>query len=245
MHYIHSIRNRKPLEQRTAYPFNIASILNLHELRFRTPITFITGENGSGKSTLVEAIAINAGFNPEGGTRNFKFRTRDSHSELFNDLQIVRTAYRETDGFFLRAESFYNVATEVDQIFLDDPERLRNNYGGSLHECSHGESFLNLMNTRFSGRGLYLLDEPESALSINSQLRLLTRMKYLIDKKSQFIIATHSPILLAYPAAEIYTVSAFGLRQVNYEETEQFRLYKYFLNNYKGMIAELGLNDDH
>lgn len=253
MHYIHSIRNTKPIEDRIAYPFNIASILNLNELRFRSPVTFIIGENGSGKSTLVEAIAINAGFNPEGGTKNFNFHTKDSHSELFNDLQVIRTAFRENDGFFLRAESFYNVATEVDELFSEEKEALLRDpdkenvlsklYGGSLHECSHGESFLNLMHKRFSGRGLYLLDEPESALSINSQFRLLTRMNQLVNNKSQFIVATHSPILLAYPDAEIYTVSEFGLQQVEYEETEQFKLYKYFLNNYQKMVAELGLHE--
>ncbi|MDF2518397.1 MAG: family ATPase [Sphingobacterium sp.] len=243
MYYIHSIKNTKPIGDRIAYPFNIASILNLSELRFRSPVTFIIGENGSGKSTLVEAIAINAGFNPEGGTKNFNFHTKDSHSELFKDLQIIRTAFRENDGFFLRAESFYNVATEVDDIFEGDQGALQKSYGGSLHECSHGESFLNLMHRRFSGRGLYLLDEPESALSINSQLRLLTRMNQLVNNKSQFIIATHSPILLAYPDAEIYTVSELGLQQVDYEETEQFKLYRYFLNNYQKMVAELGLHE--
>lgn len=253
MYYIHSIRNAKPIEDRRAYPFNIPSILNLNELRFRSAVTFIVGENGSGKSTLVEAIAINAGFNPEGGTKNFNFYTKESHSELFNDLQVIRTSSRESDGFFLRAESFYNVATQVDELFSEEKEQLLNSpgkenvllnlYGGSLHECSHGESFLNLMHKRFSGRGLYLLDEPESALSINSQFRLLARINQLVNHKSQFIIATHSPILLAYPDAEIYTVTKFGLQQVDYEETEQFRLYKYFLNNYQQMVTELGLHE--
>ncbi len=239
MIYIESIKNTRLKKDRNSYPYNIPSIFNLEELRFRKSITFIIGENGSGKSTLVEALAINAGFNPEGGSRNFNFKTQDSHSELYNDIKLTRSPYRNTDGFFLRAESFYNVASEIDNI-LDEGQIIRN-YGGSLHERSHGESFLALVHNRLSGNGLYIFDEPESALSITSQFNLLIAIKELIEKKSQFIIATHSPILMAYPEADICQVSANGLELVNYEDTEQYRLTKYFINNYRKMIDELML----
>jgi predicted ATPase len=210
----------------------------LEELEFRKSVTFIIGENGSGKSTLVEALAINAGFNPEGGSRNFNFRTQDSHSKLYHDIKLTRSPYRNTDGFFLRAESFYNVASEIDNIL--DKGQIKRNYGGSLHERSHGESFLALVHNRLSGNGLYIFDEPESALSITSQLNLLIVIKELVEKESQFIIATHSPILMAYPEADIYHVSVNGLELINYEDTEQYRLTKYFINNYRKMIDELG-----
>lgn len=239
MVYIECIKNINYENDRNIYPYNIPSILNLDELQFSKSVTFITGENGSGKSTLVEALAINAGFNPEGGSRNFNFKTHDSHSKLYNKLKLVRSAYRNTDGYFLRAESFYNVASEIDNIL--DKGQITRNYGGSLHECSHGESFLALVNKRLSGNGLYIFDEPESALSINSQFKLLVAINELVEKKSQFIIATHSPILLAYPGADIYKISGNGLKLVDYENTEQYRLTKYFLDNHKRMIKELGL----
>ena len=239
MIYINRIKNTKFKKDRNTYPYNIPSIFNLEELEFRKSVTFIIGENGSGKSTLVEALAINAGFNPEGGSRNFNFKTQDSHSKLYNDIKLVRSPLRNTDGFFLRAESLYNVASEIVKIL--DKGQITRNYGGSLHECSHGESFLALIHNRLSGNGLYIFDEPESALSFNSQLNLLIAIKQLVIKKSQFIIATHSPILPAYPDADIYHVSDNGLKLIDYEDTEQYRLTKYFLNNYAKMNHELGL----
>ncbi len=229
-----------PYEERNSYPYHIPSLVNLAELEFRKSVTFIIGENGSGKSTLVEAIAINAGFNPEGGSRSFNFNTMESHSRLFESIRLIRTGYRNKDGYFLRSESFYNVASEVDRLFeLKDKERI---YGGSLHERSHGESFLMLLHNRLSGNGLYIFDEPESALSVTSQFNMLTRIKQLVDRKSQFIIATHSPILMAYPDADIYCVTNNGLELINYEDSEQYKLTKYFINNYQKMINELGLN---
>ncbi len=238
MIYIEGIKNTRLKKDRSSYPYNIPSIFNLEELKFRKSITFIIGENGSGKSTLVEALAIKAGFNPEGGSLNFNFKTMDSHSQLYNDIRLVRSAYRNTDGFFLRAESFYNVASEINNI-LDRGQILRN-YGGSLHERSHGESFLALVHNRLSGNGLYIFDEPESALSINSQFNLLIAINELVKKKSQFVIATHSPILMAYPDADIYHISDNGHELINYEDSEQYRLTKYFINNYRKMIDELG-----
>ncbi len=235
MIYIERIKNIKSKKDRTAYPYNIPAILNLEELRFRKSVTFIIGENGSGKSTLVEALAINAGFNPEGGSRNFNFQTQNSHSELHSSLKLIRSAYRNTDGFFLRAESFYNVASEIDNI------KVERNYGGSLHKRSHGESFLSLVYNRLWGNGLYIFDEPESALSINSQFKMLVAIKRLVEKQSQFIIATHSPILMAYPDADIYHVSENGIDLIDYENTEPYRLTKYFVNNHQKIINELGL----
>ncbi len=237
MIYINQVKNIKPIEERNVYPYNIPSIVNLNELGFRKSVTFITGENGSGKSTLVEAIAINAGFNPEGGGRNFNFRTQDSHSNLFSHLKLVRSAYREKDGFFLRAESFYNFASNLDLL----GNEIKQFYGGkSLHEQSHGESFLALLVNRLYGNGLYIFDEPEAALSVSNQFKMLVRMKKLADIYSQFIIATHSPVLLAYPDADIYVVSDTGIELIDYEHTEQYRLMKYFVGNYQRFFMNLG-----
>lgn len=236
MIYISKVRNNKSVDDRSVYPHNIPSISNLGELTFRKEVTFIIGENGAGKSTLVEAIAINAGFNAEGGSRNFNFSTKNSHSSLFDEIQLIRTPYRNRDGYFLRAESFYNVATAIDNY------EVQSSYGGSLHERSHGESFLSLLHHRLNGHGLYIFDEPESALSMISQLNMLTRIHQLVEKHSQFIIATHSPILMAYPDADIYQVSSEGVHLVDYEDTEQYQLTKYFMNNRNKMLTDLGFD---
>lgn len=243
MIYINRIRNTKPQNERNTYPYNIQSIYNLDDLELRKSVTFITGENGSGRSTLIEAIAINAGFNVEGGGRNFNFSTLESHSSLFDYLKL-RWSARNKDGFFLRAESYYNFASNMD-IMDADPQGggfIREFYGGkSLHEQSHGESFMALLIHRLYGNGLYIFDEPESALSLNSQFKVLVKMKELVNKNSQFIIATHSPILMAYPDADIYVASKTGIELVDYERTEQYRLIKYFANNYQGFLGDLGL----
>lgn len=194
-----------------------------------------------GKSTLVEAIAIQAGFNPEGGSRNFNFETMNSHSALFEDLKITRAAWRNKDGYFLRAESFYNIASEVSRLYGDSGGYLERAYGHSLHHCSHGESFMALLHNRFWGDGLYILDEPESALSLSRQMNMMLRFKELLSQKSQFIIATHSPILLAYPGAEIWQLDEKGIQKVAYEDTDQYRLTKFFLNNPERILKELDL----
>lgn len=240
--YIESIENTKPKSERNGYPYNIPSIVNLDRFTFRKPVTFIVGENGSGKSTFIEAIAIKAGFNPEGGSRNFNFSTSSSHSDLFENIKLRRGLHRFKDGYFLRAESFYNVASEVDKLYGGELHKLERAYGGSLHTKSHGESFLALLHNRLSGNGLYIFDEPESALSINSQLNMLVRIKELVEKNSQFIIATHSPILLAYPDSEIYQISDSKLNLVKYEDTEQFTLTKLFINSYQKFIDELKIS---
>jgi predicted ATPase len=205
-------------------------------------VTFLVGENGSGKSTLLEAIAVAWGFNPEGGTRNFRFQTRRSHSTLHEYLRLVKKVPRPRDGFFLRAESFFNLATEIEHLD-DEPSfgpPIIDSYGGrSLHEQSHGESFFSLMMHRFGGQGFYVLDEPEAALSPTRQLAMLVRLHELVRDRSQFIIATHSPILMAYPNAWIYEIAANELRRVSYEQTEHYVVAKRFLNDSKKQLEIL------
>lgn len=237
MIYIRKVINDRAENGLSEYPYNIPAIRHLREFEFRDSVTFMTGENGSGKSTLIEAVAICAGFNPEGGSSYLNYSTCDTHSTLYNDIRLVRSPYRNRDGYFLRAESFYNVASEIDRI--SDMVQLERNYGGALHERSHGESFLGIFMNRMKGDGLYIFDEPESALSVASQLRLLVKMKELVDNRSQFIIATHSPILLAYPDAGIYDITDKGLIRTEYEETEQFRLTKYFISNYRKVMDDI------
>lgn len=210
-------------------------------LTFERPVTFLVGENGAGKSTLLEAIAVACGFNPEGGTRNFSFSTRATHSVLGEYLTPGRKRYPE-DGFFLRAESFYNVATNIDEMdeVLSFSPRLVESYGGvSLHQQSHGESFLALVQNRFGGHGLYLLDEPEAALSPSRLLTLLGEMHQLVRSDSQLIIATHSPILMAYPDARIYELNREGIRMTAYKETEHYQLTKQFLDAPERMLRYL------
>lgn len=215
------------------YPYCIPAVRQLDRLPLNSAVTFFVGENGSGKSTFVEAMAILAGFNPEGGTKNFNLRLRPSESSLYQHLKLIRNAQREKTGFFLRAETMFNVATEVEEGAYAE-------YGWeNLHERSHGEAFLWLMQNRFGSNGLYLLDEPESALSPQRQLAAIRIIHDLVSQGSQFIIATHSPILLAYPNATIYWLDENGLREKPYTETEHFQLTKDFLNNHKLMLRHL------
>jgi len=224
------------------YPFCIPAIKELDSIKFGKEMTIFVGENGSGKSTLLEAIAVGLGFNAEGGSKNFNFGTRNTHSDLHKFLKFSKSFKQYKDGFFLRAESFYNVATNIDELdeeFSFGPE-IKKSYGGSsLHKQSHGESFTSLFIDRFGGDGLYLLDEPESALSPTRQLTALCRMRQLIKKDSQFIIATHSPILMAYPGALIYQIDQSGIYPIKYEDTEHYYITKSFLNNPAPMLDEL------
>lgn len=202
-------------------------------LDFSSAVTFFVGENGTGKSTLLEAIAVAFGFNAEGGTRNFRFSTNQTHSELCEHISLVKRAYAN-DGFFLRAESLYNAATYIDEV------DVTLNYGPvSLHHQSHGESFMAIVQNRFSGRGVYLLDEPEAALSPMRLLTLLAEIQQLTEMDSQFIIATHSPILMAFPGADIMEFSADGIRKVAYQETEHYRVTKQFLDDPQRMLHYL------
>lgn len=224
------------------YPFNLPVMQTFQELIFHPKVTFIVGENGSGKSTLIEALAIAWGFNAEGGSKNFNFDTAKAHSELHKHLRLTKGPRRAKDGYFLRAESYFNVATNIEQ--LDEipsfSPKIKESYGGkSLHAQSHGESFFALLEHRLGGKGLYIFDEPEAALSPSRQMSMLVRMHDLIADASQFIIATHSPILMAYPDAWIYEISSAGLNRVEYEDTEHFQLTKSFLNRHSFMLEQL------
>lgn len=216
------------------YPFTVPVVRNLEELVFRSQVTFLIGENGSGKSTLIEALALACGFNAEGGSRHFQFETAEDESELHEVLRVVRGHKWPSDGYFLRAESFYNVATEIEQ------RQLESYYGGtSLHRMSHGEAFFTLLNERFLGGGLYILDEPEAALSPTRQMAMLTRMHELVLDASQLIIATHSPILMAYPGAQILEIVEGELREVEYEQTEHFTVTRQFFLQRERMLRIL------
>jgi predicted ATPase len=225
----------------SAYPFCLPAVRHLGRLEFDPAVTFIVGENGSGKSTLLEAVAIALGFNAEGGSKNFNFSTRASHSCLHEFLRVARGARKPRDGYFLRAESYFNVATEIER--LDEGgggPPIINSYGGrSLHEQSHGESFLALLQHRFGGKGLYILDEPEAALSPQRQLAALKRIDQLVQAGSQFVIATHSPILMAYPEASIFVCTPDGIRQRAYEDTEHYEVMHEFMANPRRKLKEL------
>jgi predicted ATPase len=200
--------------------------------------TFLVGENGSGKSTLLEAIAAAAGLNAEGGGRNFRFSTFQTETSLHRHLRLVRSGAQPRTDFFLRAETFYNVASEVERLSLHD------SYGGSLHERSHGESFLALALHRFGPEGLYLLDEPEAALSPQGQLALLRRLHDLVEEGSQLIVATHSPILLAFPGARILACDDDGLRETAYDDVAGVGLYRSFLGSPERFLRHLLADDD-
>ncbi|MDO4401074.1 MAG: AAA family ATPase [Coriobacteriia bacterium] len=209
---------------------------------FTHPVTVFVGENGVGKSTLVEALAVRMGFNPEGGTVNFNFATHDSHSRLAEYLRVLRGIRRHRDGFFLRAESFYNVASNIDDLDAAGGigRPVVDSYGGvSLHAQSHGESFMALVENRFGGRGLYILDEPEAALSPMRVMRLMALMKRLVDADSQFVVSTHSPMLMAFPGADVVEIGDDGMRRVDYRDTEHYQVMLHFLENPEQMLAYL------
>ncbi len=218
-------------EQRVGHPWELPAIEALTEaLELHPKVTYLIGENGSGKSTLLEAIAVAAGMNAEGGSSNFAFSTRDSHSELWRSLRLVRGARRPRTDFFLRAESLFTAATYLERLPREAGDPLASYGGASLHEQSHGESFLAVMLNRFGPEGLYLLDEPEAALSTQNCLTCLRRIHQLVEEGSQFIIATHSPIVLAYPQATIYSCEHEGLEQIAYEDAVPVRLTRSFLD---------------
>ncbi len=229
---------------KSSYLYDLPAIKYIKEtngLIFNSPVTFFVGENGTGKSTLLEGIAVAYGFNAEGGSKNFNFSTNNTHSELWEHLALGKTGYAK-DGFFLRAESLYNVATNIDEMDKEpsfDPLIIEGYGGVSLHRQSHGESFLNIVKNRFFGNGLYILDEPEAALSPMRLLSLITEIDRLVKNNSQFIIATHSPILMTFPNAQILEFSDKGIRQVAYSDTEHFKITKGFLENPEKMLHYL------
>ena len=240
--YISQVLLKKPLED-ASYLARLPVVQYLMEQRslpLTHAVTFLVGENGTGKSTLMEAIAVAYGFNGEGGSKNFTFSTNQTHSDLWKYLTLVKKGHPK-DGFFLRAESFYNVATNIEELDAEPGPGapISASYGGNLHQRSHGESFFALLNNRLGGGGLYFFDEPEAALSPLRQLSMLRRLKELTDSGSQCVIATHSPILMAFPGSTIYAFSPEGLRRQEYEETDQFRITRDFLNRYPLMLEQL------
>jgi predicted ATPase len=244
--YIRSIElDREKVPSFTEYPFNLPAIRDLQTLTFHPEVTFIIGENGSGKSTILESIAVAYGFNPEGGTKNFNFTSRATHSDLNSYMKVVKGIKKPRNGFFLRAESFYNFASNIDDLDKEGSfgPPIINSYGGrSLHEQSHGESFFAVFLNKFRDEGIYILDEPEAALSPSRQMSMLSRMHELVRAGSQFIIATHSPIVMAYPHARIYQINE-GFEQVSYEETEHYNVMRSFLNNKQKMLSILCPDD--
>ena len=242
--YINKIYMSKEIPEHN-YLRDLPVVKNLKKsggISFQKPVTFLVGENGVGKSTLIEGIAVAMGFNPEGGTINFNFSTRESHSDLHRYLTVSRGYKKHTDGFCLRAESFYNVASNIDDLDEDSEggAPIITNYGGvSLHKQSHGESFMALVENRFGGNGLYILDEPEAALSPMRLMRLIYCMKELVQKDSQFIISTHSPILMTFPGAEVLEITEDGIRTVDYKDTEHFVITKRFMDAPEKIVKDL------
>jgi predicted ATPase len=237
-YWIEALFERREGWDADAYPFNLPVVRDLDRLAFHPRVTFLVGENGSGKSTLIEAIAVAWGFNAEGGSRDHSYSTRASHSPLHRFIRPVRAPLKARDGYFLRAESFFTTAS-----YLEASGTSRAGQTG-LHEQSHGEAFFNLFDNRFHGDGLYILDEPEAALSPQRQLSFLARLHELVLARSQFIIATHSPILLGYPDAWIYQASERGLERVEYEDTEHFQVTRNFLNRRQVFLDVLLAPDD-
>jgi predicted ATPase len=236
--------NRESVPSFKEYPFNLPSLKSLHQLPLDPKVTYIIGENGMGKSTLLEALAVALGFNPEGGSFNFNFSTYESHSDLANYIKVVKGINKPRDGFFLRAESFYNVASNIEELDREDgPPKVIDSFGGhSLHEQSHGEAFFSTFIHRFRGNGIYILDEPEAALSPLRQMSMLTRINDLVNLNSQFIVATHSPIIMSYPNATIYELDEEGIHKRRLEDTNHFKIMKQFFDNPNRMIHHL-LND--
>lgn len=232
--YLREIKMKNDQFDRSSYPFNIPAIKGLESLDFHPDVTFFVGENGSGKSTLIEAIAVAMGFNAEGGTKQSTFSTSRTHSTLHNYLKTIKSFKYPKDGYFLRAESFYNLAT-----LMDETGYLTMYGGKSLHQQSHGESFMATLLNKLQGNGLYIMDEPEAALSPSRQMAAVSAIHQLVEENSQFIIATHSPILLAYPRSKIYSFSSDGIEEIAYEDTEHYAVTRDFLNNHQEMMKIL------
>jgi len=217
-----------------SYLFDIPAISDIDEIEFHAPITLLAGENGMGKSTLLEAMAVAAGFNPEGGTRNYAFSTYNSHSDLCNAMKLVKSGKKNKWGYFLRAESFYNVATKEDE-YSKGPGGIPEHF----HEMSHGESFFRIAESQFRGNGLYFLDEPEAALSPQRQLALLRKICMCVKNGAQFFIVTHSPILLGIPYAQILSFDEDGIHVTEYEDTDSYLVTSLFINRREYILKQI------
>lgn len=237
--FLKRIEIDQSLIDKGSYLNNIPALTGTKKLIFSSNITFFAGENGTGKSTLLEAIAVAYGFSAEGGTLNYNFSTYDSHSELYKALKISKGIKRPSFSYFLRAESFYNVATKTEE-YRDKPESIYySKYGGkSFHSQSHGESFFSLIGA-FSPNGLYILDEPEAALSPQKQLAVLSEIYTLAQQGAQFIIASHSPILLGIPGAQILSFDGKRIEPCDYTETESYKVTEMFIKNREHLLRYL------
>ncbi|MDM5292877.1 AAA family ATPase [Peribacillus simplex] len=233
--------NRDRISSYDHFPLDLPVIRHLQEVAFHPSVTYVIGENGMGKSTLLEGIAIAYGFNPEGGTLNFNFSNYDSHSNLDEYLRLKKGVYKPKDHFFFRAETFYNLATNIEELDREAAGRkIIDSFGGkSLHQQSHGESFFSAFVERFQGNGLYILDEPEAALSPLRQISMLARINELVKQGSQFIISTHSPIIMAYPDAKILQISDEGMNEVTLEESNHYLLMKQFFEDKDRLLHHL------
>lgn len=238
------LRNR--VEDWGCYPFTVPAIGSFEELSFSSRVCFFTGENGTGKSTLLEAIAVHYGFGREGGTRNFLNDSTESNHSVDALVKVLRMSFdvRTGAGFFLRAESFFNTASYIDNLDRDEVlgAPIRDFYGGrSLHTRSHGETFFTLLELKFQRNGLFLLDEPEAALSPQRQLSFLILLHDVLRryKDAQFIISTHSPMLLGYPGAQIVSFDDGRMTETKYEETGPLQIVRRFLNDRQSLLEEL------
>ena len=217
-----------------SYPFNLPAVASWQTLELHEKVTFLVGENGSGKSTLIEAIAVAMGLNAEGGSRDHRFKVEDTHSRLHAQLKMVRGTKRPKDSYFLRAESLYGQAT-----YLDATSTLDRYGERKLHTQSHGETVMALFQNRFEGKGFYVLDEPEAALSPRRQLAFLCRLHELVQNGSQFVIATHSPIILSYPDARIYHMTPEGPQQTKWDDFDHVNLTRDFLMYPEAYLYEI------
>jgi predicted ATPase len=238
---------RAQVEDWKSYPFSVPAIGSLDELVLHSRICFFAGENGTGKSTLLEAIAVHYGFGREGGTRNFRNDSTESNHSVDPLVRALRLSFdkRTGAGFFLRAESFFNTVSYMDVLDEEDAPHsapINTYYGGrSLHTRSHGETFFKLLELKFQRNGLFLLDEPEAALSPQRQLAFLVLLHDVLKKykDAQFIISTHSPVLLGYPKAQIVSFDNGSLEEIDYEETAPLQIVRHFVNQRESFLEEL------
>ncbi|MBQ6562361.1 MAG: AAA family ATPase [Clostridia bacterium] len=229
--FIRNIRIDWETIPKDSYLRTIPSLYGIESLHFTHPVTFFSGENGTGKSTLLEAIALASGFNEEGGTRNYHFSSYDDVSELWHSLKLIKSVQKMHGGYFFRAESFFNVASVTTMEYNDGTMP-------DYHAESHGESFLHFLQNAWQN-GLYIMDEPEAALSPQRQLSLMMYIHEMANKGSQFIIATHSPILLGTPDAQILAFDHHGIHPSEWEDTESYRITKLFLEDRSRLLEKM------